>query len=122
MDFCTYYSTLNESADTVALDTASTVAKYENFGHKLKDMYNLSSHDDSYVNFKMSLYFNNSMLYRFFFKTIHKSSTLKKITKLVNSKVFEFKPYQVSGTDMSYIAVEVVFKFKEIDKILDRVK
>lgn len=111
MDFDTYYNNLHEN-----IDTTNYVEKYKNFGLKLKEINGISSHEDSFVDIKMAAYFSNSILYKFYFKTINKPKTLKKILKLVNNKVFEFK--SSTDTNPPMTVVEVVYSFKDIEKIL----
>lgn len=113
MDFDTFYHALHEN-----VDTTNYVAKYEAFGQRLKEFFNISSHEDSFIKIKMAAYFNSGILYKFFFKTLNKSKTLKKINKLVNNKVFEIKP---SGdADTQGIVVEVAYDFKTIKKMLEK--
>lgn len=114
MDFDTYFYKLNEN-----IDTTNYVEKYKNYGLKLKEKFNISSHEDSFIDIKMASYFNNGILYKFNFKTINKPKTLKKILKLVNNKIFEIKSTNENGN--SLIAVEVVYLFKNIDKDLQNI-
>lgn len=113
MDFDTYYNNLHEN-----IDTTNYVAKYQSFGQKLKEIYNISSHEDSFIEIKMAAYFNSGILYKFYFRTINKSKTLKKILKLVNNKVFELKTS--SETSPSTTVVEVAYLFKDIDRIVSK--
>lgn len=113
MDFDTYYNKLHEN-----VDTTNYVEKYKNFGQKLKELYNISSHEDSFVEIKMASYFNSGVLYKFYFRTINKSKTLKKILKLVNNKVFELKTS--TETTPSMTVVEVAYLFKDIDRIINK--
>ena len=113
MDFDTYFNKLHEN-----VDTTNYVEKYKNFGQKLKEIYNISSHEDSFVEIKMASYFNTGVLYKFYFRTINKSKTLKKILKLVNNKVFELKTS--TETTPSMTVVEVAYLFKDIEKILNK--
>jgi hypothetical protein len=113
MDFDTYYNKLNEN-----VDTTNYIEKYKNFGQKLKEIYNISSHEDSFVEIKMAAYFNSGILYKFYFRTINKSKTLKKILKLVNNKVFELKTS--TETTPSMTVVEVAYLFKDIERVLSK--
>ena len=113
MDFDTYYNKLNEG-----VDTTNYVEKYKSFGQKLKEIYNISSHEDSFVEIKMASYFNSGILYKFYFRTINKSKTLKKILKLVNNKVFELKTSTETTPTMT--VVEVAYLFKDIERIIGK--
>ena len=113
MDFDTYFNTLEEN-----IDTTNYVVKYQNFGQKLKEFYGISSHEDSFIDIKMAAYFSTGILYKFYFKTINKTKTLKKINKLVNNKIFEIR----SSTESSNpsMVVEVVYLFKDISRMLEK--
>ena len=113
MDFDTYFNKLHEN-----VDTTNYVEKYKNFGQKLKEIYNISSHEDSFVEIKMATYFNSGVLYKFYFRTINKSKTLKKILKLVNNKVFELKTSTETTPGMT--VVEVAYLFKDIERLLSK--
>lgn len=113
MDFDSYYNKLHEN-----IDTTNYVERYKKFGDKLKETYNISSHEDSFVDIKMASFFNSGVLYKFYFKTINKSKTLKKILKLVNNKVFELKTSTDSTSPM--MVVEVVYLFKDIERLLSK--
>jgi hypothetical protein len=114
MDFDTFYHKLHEN-----IDTSNYINKYQNFGQKLKEYFNISSHEDSFVEIKMAAYFNSGILYKFCFRTINKTKTLKKIIKLVNNKIFEIKDTTDSNNHPAK-TVEVVYLFKDIKKMLDR--
>jgi hypothetical protein len=109
MDFDSFYHKLHEN-----VDVTNYVAKYTTFGKKLKEYYNFSSHEDTFLDLKVAPYFNSGILYKFYFKTINKTKTLKKIIKLVNNKIFEIK------ADTNYVSLEVVYMFKDIKKIIDK--
>jgi hypothetical protein len=110
MDFDTYYNKLDEN-----IDTTNYVEKYKVFGQRLKEKFNISSHEDSFVEIKMAAYFNSGILYKFYFRTINKAKTLKKILKLVNNKIFELKASNDAASSMT--VVEVVYLFKDITKM-----
>lgn len=110
MDFDAYYHKLDEN-----IDTTNYVEKYKMFGQKLKEKFNISSHEDSFVEIKMASYFNSGILYKFYFRTINKAKTLKKILKLVNNKIFELKASSETASSMT--VVEVVYLFKDIVKL-----
>ena len=112
MDFDTYFHKINEN-----IDTNNYVEKYKNYGQKLKEKFNISSHEDSFLDIKMAAYFSSGILYKFSFKTINKPKTLKKILKLVNNKIFEIKTVNENGSPI--IVVEVVYLLKKIDKDLE---
>ena len=113
MDFDTYFNTLEEN-----IDTTNYVAKYQNFGQKLKEYYSISSHEDSFADIKMAAYFNTGILYKFYFKTINKTKTLKKINKLVNNKIFEIRSSTEASTPAT--VVEVVYLFKDINRMIEK--
>jgi len=113
MAFDNFYHKLHEN-----IDTTNYVEKYKTFGQKLKEMFYISSHADSFVEIRMAAYFNKGILYKFYFKTINSSNTLKKILKIVRNKHFEIKP---ADANSSMTVVEVVYEFKDIDKILNQI-
>ena len=115
MDFDTYYNKIDEN-----IDTTNYVEKYKSVGQQLKEKFNISSHEDSFVEIKMASYFSSGILYKFYFRTINKAKTLKKILKLVNNKIFELKTSNEAGVSMT--VVEVVYLFKDIKKMNERVQ
>jgi len=113
MDFDAYYHKLDEN-----VDTTNYVAKYEAFGKKLKEFFNISSHEDSFSEIKMAAYFNSGIIYKFYFRTINKAKTLKKILKLVNNRVFEIKTSTDNNVPLT--VVEVVYSFKDIKRMIEK--
>ena len=107
MDFDSFFYKLHEN-----IDTTNYVEKYKMFGNKLKDYYQFSSHEDTFVEIKMAPFYNSGVLYKFYFNSLNNDRTLRKIIKLVANKSFLIK------SDNSNMVVEVVFPFNKINKII----
>lgn len=107
MDFDSFFYKLHEN-----IDTTNYVEKYKMFGNKLKDYYQFSSHEDTFVEIKMAPFYNSGVLYKFYFNSLNNDRTLRKIIKLVSNKSFLIK------SDNNIMVVEVVFPFNKINKII----